>query len=196
MQKQSSINQKVQTIMEIYKKQYNKEYMRLAMLKQEETFRQQVQELHRLYEVQKSLMRETKNSVLKKQSENETCSSKSSESNSNQIKIQNLNFKFEIQEEEEETDLDLTLAIGTNSTQSKKKKKEKEKDLSFTSDSGTSFSSSCNETEGPRLNFGNERVLFMNSDLGRFQNQRKLGFANENLNQAPWMYQCVNLNFT
>ncbi|XP_073063823.1 uncharacterized protein [Primulina eburnea] len=37
---------------------YDKEYMKMAMLKHEETFRDQVNELHRLYRIQKMLMKE------------------------------------------------------------------------------------------------------------------------------------------
>ncbi|KAJ4878659.1 Uncharacterized protein Rs2_43677 [Raphanus sativus] len=36
---------------------YEKQYMKMAILKHEETFKQQVNELHRLYEVQKILMK-------------------------------------------------------------------------------------------------------------------------------------------
>ncbi|CAH8390526.1 unnamed protein product [Eruca vesicaria subsp. sativa] len=36
---------------------YEKQYMKMAMLKHEETFKQQVYELHRLYQVQKILMK-------------------------------------------------------------------------------------------------------------------------------------------
>ncbi|GAV58728.1 hypothetical protein CFOL_v3_02261 [Cephalotus follicularis] len=36
---------------------YDKEYMRMAMLKHEETFKEQVYELHRLYRIQKLLMK-------------------------------------------------------------------------------------------------------------------------------------------
>ncbi|KMZ57380.1 hypothetical protein ZOSMA_86G00150 [Zostera marina] len=43
--------------MEKFLQHYNKEYMKMAILKQEETFKQQVSELHRLYRVQKLLMR-------------------------------------------------------------------------------------------------------------------------------------------
>ncbi|CAI0430510.1 unnamed protein product [Linum tenue] len=43
--------------MERVLKPYDKEYMRLAMLKHEETFRQQVYELHKLYRIQKLMMR-------------------------------------------------------------------------------------------------------------------------------------------
>ncbi|KAJ8427628.1 hypothetical protein Cgig2_010890 [Carnegiea gigantea] len=42
---------------------YDKEFMRMAMLKHEETFREQVYELHRLYRIQKMLM----NSEVKQQ---------------------------------------------------------------------------------------------------------------------------------
>ncbi|XP_078155204.1 uncharacterized protein LOC144551203 [Carex rostrata] len=186
--------------MERYQNQYNKEFMKLAMLKQEETFRQQVQDLHRLYKVQKSLMTEAKKLQVKKQGENETCSSKSSDSNPYQIRfvseeqVRKQNFKLE--SNEDDADLDLTLAIGSTTTRSKKKKK----DASFTSDSGTSFSSSSNETEGSRLNSGT--CLKSNLELA-FQKERTIGFAieghmsrNEGLDQSPWMYQRFNLNFT
>ncbi|XP_012469604.1 uncharacterized protein LOC105787663 [Gossypium raimondii] len=36
---------------------YDKEFMRMAMLKHEETFKEQVYELHRLYRIQKTLMK-------------------------------------------------------------------------------------------------------------------------------------------
>ncbi|KAJ7944506.1 A-kinase anchor protein 9, putative isoform 2 [Quillaja saponaria] len=43
-------------------KPYDREYMRMAMLKQEETFKEQIYELHRLYRIQKILMNSTKSS--------------------------------------------------------------------------------------------------------------------------------------
>ncbi|XVE87026.1 hypothetical protein DITRI_Ditri18aG0082900 [Diplodiscus trichospermus] len=36
---------------------YDKEYMKMAMLKHEETFKEQVYELHRIYQIQKTLMK-------------------------------------------------------------------------------------------------------------------------------------------
>ncbi|XP_068653341.1 uncharacterized protein [Aristolochia californica] len=45
--------------------QYNRESLRKTMLKQEETFRDQVHELHRLYRVQKVLMSELRSKELK-----------------------------------------------------------------------------------------------------------------------------------
>ncbi|XVF15451.1 hypothetical protein REPUB_Repub09cG0154600 [Reevesia pubescens] len=41
---------------------YDKEYMRMAMLKHEETFKEQVYELHRLYRIQKTLMKSIESS--------------------------------------------------------------------------------------------------------------------------------------
>lgn len=41
-------------------KQYDKDSLKMAMLKHEETFRQQVHELHHLYRIQKLLMRDLK----------------------------------------------------------------------------------------------------------------------------------------
>lgn len=40
----------------------DKEYMRMAMLKHEETFKEQICELHRLYRIQKTMMRNTESS--------------------------------------------------------------------------------------------------------------------------------------
>ncbi|KAG9456335.1 hypothetical protein H6P81_000843 [Aristolochia fimbriata] len=45
--------------------QYNRESIRKTMLKQEEAFREQVQELHRLYRVQKRVMSELRSKELK-----------------------------------------------------------------------------------------------------------------------------------
>lgn len=45
--------------MEKVLKPHDKEFMRMAMLKHEETFREQVYELHRLYRIQKMLMNTT-----------------------------------------------------------------------------------------------------------------------------------------
>ncbi|KAE9449623.1 hypothetical protein C3L33_18473, partial [Rhododendron williamsianum] len=46
--------------MEKLLKPYDREYMKMAMLKHEETFKHQVYELHRLYRIQKILMKSMK----------------------------------------------------------------------------------------------------------------------------------------
>lgn len=43
--------------------QYEKEYMKMAILKHEETFKEQVYELHRLYQTQKILMKNIENNM-------------------------------------------------------------------------------------------------------------------------------------
>ncbi|KAM0933773.1 hypothetical protein DsansV1_C34g0225141 [Dioscorea sansibarensis] len=45
--------------MDRYLEQYNREYVKKVMIDQQEIFKQQVHELHRLYKVQKMLMIET-----------------------------------------------------------------------------------------------------------------------------------------
>ncbi|KAG0489045.1 hypothetical protein HPP92_007658 [Vanilla planifolia] len=101
-------------------KAYDKEYMKMAMLKHEETFKHQVHELHRLYRVQKVLMKETE--------------AKKTSSNAN-VEVWNA-------EDDKEAALELTLATGC------RVKKKKEDDTSFTSDSGGSFSWSSTESSG------------------------------------------------
>ncbi|GER53757.1 hypothetical protein STAS_31300 [Striga asiatica] len=50
----------------------DKEYLKMAMLKHEETFRDQLYELHRLYRIQKVLMNEAKNSLENNPTKNES----------------------------------------------------------------------------------------------------------------------------
>lgn len=45
--------------MDRFLKQYNRKYVKKVMIDQQEIFKQQVRELHRLYKVQKMLMIET-----------------------------------------------------------------------------------------------------------------------------------------
>ncbi|KAH7671724.1 hypothetical protein IHE45_09G006800 [Dioscorea alata] len=45
--------------MDRFLEQYNREYVKKVMINQQEIFKQQVRELHRLYKVQKMLMIET-----------------------------------------------------------------------------------------------------------------------------------------
>ncbi|KAG0468844.1 hypothetical protein HPP92_018172 [Vanilla planifolia] len=51
--------------MESFLKHHDKERMKKAMLEQEDTFRQQVHELHRLYRVQRQLMKEMTTNKVK-----------------------------------------------------------------------------------------------------------------------------------
>ncbi|WOL02579.1 hypothetical protein Cni_G11298 [Canna indica] len=159
------------TPMERFLRKYDKECMKMMMLKHEETFRQQVHELHRLYRVQKLLMRDMKNNnKLKAQSlinctqfnllgdqknDPDSClpSHRNQEPRNRRRRVLNLELPADeyIERAEEELmleleeggDIELTLTIGNNWR--------KREEASFTSDSAASFSSSSTESGGLKL---------------------------------------------
>ncbi|RWW27444.1 hypothetical protein GW17_00008121 [Ensete ventricosum] len=167
-------------------KQYDKEYMEMKtiMLKQEETFRLQVHELHRLYRIQKLLMPNTKTAAMKMrrhmkpdielwnvESKRQPLCSLDLEAPAEYIRRHN---------GDEESDLELTLATGSSRAQRTRK------DASFTSDSGSTFSSSSIESGGivPDIStrFRNER----NSGLNIEEQMRE-----DAVKQPPWLFQCT-----
>lgn len=188
-------------------KQYDKDYMKMAMLKQEETFRQQVHELHRLYRVQKLLMNDTQAEIKRQRkssstracgndrwnAENETDMHQQNQTRARQV----LNLELPAEEYiEEESDLELTLATGGS--------RRRKNGNSFTSDSGASFSSSSTESGGVKLN-GNEWGLFRVPDvnIGSYRSERKSKFnaeeqmiSEERVKRPPWLFQCLSLNMT
>lgn len=176
-----------------YLRQYEKEHMKMAMLKQEETFKQQVQELHRLYRVQQILMTGMSNPVPsvrykpddERQAQgNEAGSSRSWDSEKRKAPPPTVI---------EEGDLDLTLAIGTLV---KAEMKSTKKDTSSSVDSRTSISSSSTDSGSPDC-----RVLPPHpSQLGSSSSTVKATAANlgqrveqEGINQPHWLHQCLNL---
>ncbi|XP_074587928.1 uncharacterized protein LOC141843800 [Curcuma longa] len=101
-------------------KQYDRERMKIAMLKQEEIFRYQVHELHRLYKIQKLSM--TRHHELL-----DLALPGPAKKNST------------LTVELEESDLELKLAAGSDGAPSKKNRAQ------LANDSGSSFSSSSND---------------------------------------------------
>ncbi|XP_020576695.1 uncharacterized protein LOC110022209 [Phalaenopsis equestris] len=178
-------------------KQYDREYMKMAMLKHEETFKHQVHELHRLYQIQKILMNEMKTAELKKQQASSNSENKPDKRCAEKRRL-NRTLELELNAEEyigkeskaEEGELELTLATG-----SRRRKKE---ETSFTSDSGASFSWSSAESSGVKL-MGKEGGLFQ---ANSFQSERKSSYDVEeqvrqnSMNQSPWLLQCLSLNMT
>ncbi|KAH7652485.1 Sterile alpha motif/pointed domain-containing protein [Dioscorea alata] len=177
--------------MERFLKQYDKERMKMAMLKHEETFRQQVHELHRLYRVQKILMSDLKIKELKREQRwrgmNETGFDRSHYCYQEERRRIPRQFDLEQPAEEyiegedrngmiesdDENYLELTLATG----RSRRKKDER----SYTSDSGTSFSSSSSESGRIKLN--------------GFEVEG--GVREDRMKQyPPWLFQCLSLNMT
>lgn len=181
---------------------YEKDCMKMVMLKQEETFKQQVRELHRLYRVQKLLMNDMKER-LKINASNKATTFNTSNSKNEKSSHQTLNLKLsaeeyiirdkeeryqiqEIKEEEEkeDSDLDLTLAIGSKIRKNKKKY--------ITSDSGSSSTTDN----------GNDFRLFQVPNVDTVDYQKK----NENFGynveeqmsdqRPPWLFKCLSLNMT
>ncbi|XP_062209310.1 uncharacterized protein LOC133911120 [Phragmites australis] len=173
-----------------YLKQYEKEHMKMAMLKQEETFKQQVQELHRLYRVQKLLMTDAANTMPaircnledeRRATENDAGSSKSWDAYSEQTKAAPLVLQ--------DSELELKLALGCFGTAEKTAAK---KETSSSVDSRTSISSSSMESGSP-----DSRVLPPPSLIGSAGAKPSASVGQhleqEGLQQPPWLHKCLNL---
>lgn len=114
----------------------------MAMLKHEETFREQVYELHRLYQIQKLLMKNI-SSIQKSRQEydrqNIKIVTKSNQTNYHQPQKFALAEGDERAKIDDESDLELTLSLGPTSNC---RRRRKSIETSFLSESTASFSSS------------------------------------------------------
>ncbi|XP_042440576.1 uncharacterized protein LOC122025769 [Zingiber officinale] len=197
--------------MERFLRKYDRECMKMMMMKHEETFRQQVHELHRLYRVQKLLMRDVKDNELKSQSfTNFTHSNQLGEqknvpgscllSNSHKElrllhgrRVLNLELpadQYIERAEEDGGDIELALTIGNNWR--------KGDEVSFTSDEAASFSSSSTETGGLKLSGNGWELPGMEEGNFCYDSNRKNGYEmegvrEESLKQPSWHIQCLSL---
>ncbi|XP_043715022.1 uncharacterized protein LOC122663410 [Telopea speciosissima] len=141
-------------------KPIDKESMRMAMLKHEETFKEQVYELHRLYQIQKMLMKNMKRNgpnecgANRWNVENEISLSQVSSSYKERHKLQKP-WKLDLEQPAEECtaeeggdgvleiedERNIELTLGPSSYNRRKKD-----ERPLTSDSGPSFSSSSTES--------------------------------------------------
>ncbi|KAH6838153.1 hypothetical protein C2S53_009030 [Perilla frutescens var. hirtella] len=161
--------------------QYDKECMKIVMLKHEETFREQVYELHRLYRIQKMLMKDiAKNAGVDphyRSSYNNRPESKPVEALGGKCRASELEY--------DQSELELTLG-----PRSYYQKKIKAAEPGIKSDnSGPSFSSSST---------GSSRTKGAREELLR---QQKWGpetpVSNQDrLNSPPWLFQALSLNMT
>ncbi|RRT78546.1 hypothetical protein B296_00009316 [Ensete ventricosum] len=153
-----------------------------------------VHELHRLYRIQKLLMPNTKTAAMKMRRhmkpdielwnvESKTCLNQPSQHRRQPLCSLDLEAPAEYirrHNGDEESDLELTLATGSSRAQRTRK------DASFTSDSGSTFSSSSIESGGivPDIStrFRNER----NSGLNIEEQMRQ-----DAVKQPPWLFQCT-----
>ncbi|XP_077233772.1 uncharacterized protein LOC143876052 [Tasmannia lanceolata] len=153
--------------MERLLKQYEREFMKMAMLKHEETFKEQVYELHRLYQIQKLLMNDMKGFGLKRPPISVRPHDYDSErwNSENEMSLQRVKYHNEDQKHpkrtidlerpaedyfarddgdvmlqiEQDTDIELRLGWGCN--------QRKKEDMSYISDSGPRFASSSSSID-------------------------------------------------
>ncbi|XP_074562068.1 uncharacterized protein LOC141818990 [Curcuma longa] len=195
--------------MEMFLRKYDRECMKMMMMKHEETFRHQVHELHRLYRVQKLLMRDVKDDELKSQRfTNSTHSNQLGEPRNvsgsfllshkelrlpHGQRVLNLELPADQYIERAEEDgggIELALTIG-NSWR-------KGDEVSFTSDEAASFSSSSTETGGLKLSGNGWELQGMEEGNFCYDSNRKNGYEmegvrEESLKQPSWHIQCLGL---
>ncbi|CAL4931748.1 unnamed protein product [Urochloa decumbens] len=187
-------------------KQYEKEHMKMAMLKQEETFKQQVQELHRLYRVQQLLMADAASAATimpaaaarcdleddeRRAAENDAGSSRSWDEAA--YPEQGKKAAHHPQLVLQESELELTLSLGCFGTKAAKK------EASSSVDSRTSISSSSTESGSP-----DRRVVVLPAAPslvgsaaakpgGAGSVGQRLEQDGHGLQQPPWLHKCLNL---
>ncbi|KAL3646381.1 hypothetical protein CASFOL_011561 [Castilleja foliolosa] len=166
---------------------YDKEYLKMAMLKHEETFREQVYELHRLYQIQKMLMKDT---AIRSRAEARQCIDL-------ERPVEGFNFPQSADrvrrvskiEDDDQSDLELTLGPKRYY-----RKKTKAAEPAFQSDSGLSFSSSSTGSSHIKGITGNDFLSQQKWGPGP-----EMGISNTNqdrLNSPPWLFQALSLNIT
>ncbi|KAF9621233.1 hypothetical protein IFM89_016727 [Coptis chinensis] len=201
---------------------YDRQSMKMAILKHEETFREQVYELHRLYRVQKMLMKNMKsNKAYRREPEGWSPENKinRSETNScikNQEKIRrelDLECPAEggdgVLEIEDENEIELTLGPA-------RYRRINKDETPINADAGPSFSSSMQSsfTQRPRTDTHNRAdrreelasvqqwgLIQVPNLHSNFQSAKKAFDVDENLkqerlNHPPWLLQVLSLKMT
>uniref|UniRef100_A0ACD5WZ37 Uncharacterized protein n=2 Tax=Avena sativa TaxID=4498 RepID=A0ACD5WZ37_AVESA len=171
----------------------DRERMKMAILEQEHTFRQQVHEMHRVYHVQKQLMREAQQTAGLSRGHAETKPKLDVWRNEKPNDCQKFYGFSETRTpaSAEECNLDLTLATGSsNMSSSSRSQKGKQAMKSSDSDSGTAVSSTSTESELAQFK------ELDTSAAARFQNEIKRFTIADEKNQPPWPTQHVGLRMT
>ncbi|XP_030532148.1 uncharacterized protein LOC115742165 [Rhodamnia argentea] len=200
---------------------YDKEHMKLAMLKHEETFREQVYELHRLYRIQKALMKNSKSRSCSIHGEglNLEKSNYINSHNSNPLPSSKMSVNFErlagIYNNAEpeglvranleildESEIELTLGPA-----SFKNRRSKKTDAALTSDSSPTFSSSSSRSSShngsqsgthqlsPPVQMPYANKASENRGKGGTSDGVEEGLIRKRvLKQPPWLFQVLSLN--
>ncbi|KAK6151172.1 hypothetical protein DH2020_016104 [Rehmannia glutinosa] len=159
---------------------YDKEYLKIAMLKHEETFREQVYELHRLYQIQKTLMKDiSRNAKNDPHYSTITCNQAEARQC---LDLERPAEEFTNVSEDHQSDLELTLGPKIYY-----QKKSKGAERARPSDSGPSFSSSSTGSSHIK---GREELMLSQQKWGPVTNNQ------DRLNSPPWLFQALSLNMT
>ncbi|KAL6622511.1 hypothetical protein ACP70R_032390 [Stipagrostis hirtigluma subsp. patula] len=171
-------------------RQCDMEVMKMAMLKHEETFRQQVHELHRLYRIQRQLMSDMGRAELT------STRRRRSKQPRRALDLQLPADEYIVSTDEDDagTELELTLAIGGGRSTPRKNRRQERNNSGgsspFASDSsGTSLSSAeYYSDDGPAM---------FHAAAAPPPCQRAMAFdLGEGMmrQQAPWLVQCQYLS--
>ncbi|CAN1191246.1 hypothetical protein LINPERPRIM_LOCUS39679 [Linum perenne] len=195
-------------------KPYDKECMRLAMLKHEETFKEQVYELHRLYRIQKLLMRNTDKPNRSRPPPNYSQNGFSFIPTTTTTTT-NPDEKLELEESNGEKELiidecEIELTLGPTSYGSKRARRKKVPETEtppLTSESAGPSSFSSSSTGSSQINRKNSNgrsssITISNVDNGqmrleqhdRLKQQQQQ--QQQQQSQPPWLFQVLSLNMT
>lgn len=150
----------------------------MVILGQEQTFRQQVHEMHRVYHVQKKLMREMQMAGLN-QADAETKPKLEvwrDDKATNRQQLYSFSNSCTLASAEE-CNLELTLATGSSRSH-----KGKQVGKSSNSDSGMAASSTSTESDLAQFKVFDTRAV-------RFQTESKRFTIADETNQSPWLHQ-------
>ncbi|KAH0697432.1 hypothetical protein KY290_015297 [Solanum tuberosum] len=196
---------------------YDKEYMKMAMLKHEEIFREQVYELHRLYQTQKLLMKNMSNSTNRPQQDHHhQVVVNHLDSNKKITGRQCIDLEIKPNTDEEhiaESD-ELELTLGLSSYNVRRRRKTAHFDSSspsFSSSNSTGSASSqikhittnlVRNIEGSKWGLDEKLPVSNNFQIGGRTSQSNQNVDQEqyrsqdSLNNPPWLFQVLSLNMT
>ncbi|XP_059293517.1 uncharacterized protein LOC132046784 [Lycium ferocissimum] len=202
---------------------YDKHCMKMAMLKHEEIFREQLYELHRLYQTQKSLMKNMSSSRPQQVKDHQVVNHHHINLDSNKkAPRQCIDLEIRPTDQEhiaesagqdiEDDNHELELTLGLSSYNNRRRKTANfDSSPSFSSSNSTGSASSqikhtTNLARNPRndLNghkWGVENLPVTNPSFqlgGRTQSNQNVEeqYRQDSLNNPPWLFQVLSLNMT
>ncbi|KAL3378318.1 hypothetical protein AABB24_004314 [Solanum stoloniferum] len=198
---------------------YDKEYMKMAMLKHEEIFREQVYELHRLYQTQKLLMKNMSTSTNRPQQDHHQVVVNHLDSNKKITARQCIDLEIRPNTDEEhiaesagEDELELTLGLSSYNVRRRRKTAHFDSSSpSFSSSNSTGSASSqikhittnlVRNTEGSKWGLEEKLPVSNNFQIGGRTSQSNQNVdqdqyrSQDSLNNPPWLFQVLSLNMT